>query len=992
MENTNKSRKRKKSGAENRKASQARKEENERLGSFMKSHFTTSSKSSHEDNASSNAQEPINAAGDIEDEEGKHLKDGASPDKPCDVDDENDIEDEVEVVQDPVNLPVFDNESEVSDGNVQDDEMEVQESGLSEEESEDTIIIEQCMLPRNPALVNDGENETTDPALLVGVKFSIEDKEKLCKSKPCQPPESVLSERKKKIGERNRYCSQTVFFHEDQSMRKWLSYSLSKDCLFCLPCLLFSDECLRGENLRHNQGNAFTNAGYSNWKKQYSDITKHERSESHINAKIAQVLFMQGRSIESCLEQQEKSEILRRKREVVENRSIMKRVVDTVVYLGKQGLAFRGHRESLTDGPEANKGNFLESLNYLSIYDVTIDNHLEKVRNQQALLRRRKGGKKGAKGRGSKLTFLSNDTQNNVINIIGKEIASQIVKEIGNCKAWALIVDTTPDVSHHEQLSICARIVNRIGKCSEHLLSCKRASGTKAMELYNLISETLVSKGVSFDNLVAQTYDGAANMSGCYNGLQAIIKEKVGKHVAFVHCYAHTLNLVLSDSASVSVPVISLFSDLEALYVLFSKTQKIHDLFEAVQREDNLKVLSLKRLNTVRWHSREFCLKVLLSRYDCILSVLETVAFDAAFEGNPRKTGAGLLTTIQTKQFLATAYLFREIFASTGPLSRYLQRVDVDFGKALGMVESAIDELNELRKEPERILRCVEQMHDSPSVTWQQPRIRRRRRMDGENAEDEPAETPEDDWKRNTFYLSVDTVLNSMKNRFEKNQPLLKAFSLFSPSRFPELVKKFKTAHDLQACLNTFCETYNIDAFRCADELFNFARSFEKLDCSTVYQPDEAQDDEDDGMDSEDDDYNDDYENDDDDEVSSTPDIEQSDSGTKEAEKQTKKKVPSFSEALSLLCNPDYSLVDAYPTLCRVYAIAVAIPVSSSTAERSFSALKRVKTRIRSSMVQERLESLLSMTIERKILLKCDKDRLINLYAKLSPELSKALL
>ena len=74
------------------------------------------------------------------------------------------------------------------------------------------------------------------------------------------------------------------------------------------------------------------------------------------------------------------------------------------------------------------------------------------------------------------------------------------------------------------------------------------------------------------------------------------------------------------------------------------------------------------------------------------------------------------------------------------------------------------------------------------------------------------------------------------------------------------------------------------------------------------------------------------------------------------------------------------------------YAIAVTIPVSSSNAECSFYALKRVKTRIRSSMVQERLESLLSMSIKHKILLKCDKERLINLYAGLSPELSKALL
>ena len=35
------------------------------------------------------------------------------------------------------------------------------------------------------------------------------------------------------------------------------------------------------------------------------------------------------------------------------------------------------------------------------------------------------------------------------------------------------------------------------------------------------------------------------------------------------------------------------------------------------------------------------------------------------------------------------------------------------------------------------------------------------------------------------------------------------------------LVKNFKSA--LQAYLNTFCAIYNLDAFRCADELYNFA-------------------------------------------------------------------------------------------------------------------------------------------------------------------------
>ncbi len=109
-------------------------------------------------------------------------------------------------------------------------------------------------------------------------------------------------------------------------------------------------------------------------------------------------------------------------------------------------------------------------------------------------------------------------------------------------------------------------------------------------------------------------------------------------------------------------------------------------------------------------------------------------------------------------------------------------------------------------------------------------------------------------------------------------------------------------------------------------------------------------------------------------------------------EKQRRTRPPSFLDALAILCHPDYKLVDAYPTLCQVYSIAVAVPVSSTTAERSFSELKRIKTRIRSSMIQERLESLLAMTIEKKILLSLDVEKIIELFAKTSNELSKALL
>lgn len=177
-------------------------------------------------------------------------------------------------------------------------------------------------------------------------------------------------------------------------------------------------------------------------------------------------------------------------------------------------------------------------LKYLSAYDVAIRDHLEKIRKKHEAIAK-VGGRSGTnatkkvKGRGSKIMFLSNKMQNNVIDVIGKEIICEIVKRIHECKAWALIADTTPDVSHHEQLSICIRIVDRVGYCSEHLLCCKRAPGATAQQLYDTIVDALKSRGVTFGKIVAQIYDGASNMSGCCNRLQAIFRDEIGSHIVY---------------------------------------------------------------------------------------------------------------------------------------------------------------------------------------------------------------------------------------------------------------------------------------------------------------------------------------------------------------------------------------------------------------------------------------------------------------------------
>ena len=106
-----------------------------------------------------------------------------------------------------------------------------------------------------------------------------------------------------------------------------------------------TDASSRGELTRPRHGNTFRTAGYSNWKKQYNGILRHERSEALLNAKVAEALFQQNTTIASSLERQEKAENQRRKLQVMENRGVLKRIVDTIRFLGRQGMALSGHRE-----------------------------------------------------------------------------------------------------------------------------------------------------------------------------------------------------------------------------------------------------------------------------------------------------------------------------------------------------------------------------------------------------------------------------------------------------------------------------------------------------------------------------------------------------------------------------------------------------------------------------------------------------------------------
>ena len=91
--------------------------------------------------------------------------------------------------------------------------------------------------------------------------------------------------------------------------------------------------------------------------------------------------------------------------------------------------------------------------------------------------------------------------------------------------------------------------------------------------------------------------------------------------------------------------------------------------------------------------------------------------------------------------------------------------------------------------------------------------------------------------------------------------------------------------------------------------------------------------------------------------------------------------------AVTLKTMHQNGLHDILLVLYKVASILATIPATSCSAERSFSALRRIKTFVRSTMGQDRLSSIAVINIERKYANKTmhdDMQRIIDIFGKAS--------
>ena len=341
------------------------------------------------------------------------------------------------------------------------------------------------------------------------------------------------------------------------------------------------------------------------------------------------------------------------------HRMMFLKVLENVQYLARQCLALRGNREG--------NDNFDGNLYQLLLKDA------KDCAPLGPWLKKRE--------------YISPAIINEIITLCGNTVLRQLLQDIHAVNCFALIADEATDISHNEHMCIAVRYVDSCYDVQEIPLGLVQLPNTLALTLFHVIKDVLVRCSLPIAKCIGQAYDGAANMSGVHNGLQALMKKETN-HCLYVHCFAHSLNLCIQEVAKKCKPLRNCMEFISELVKLIKLSPKRLNLFETTRKEitfasDDESQLSYPALRTLcptRWTVRHSAINSIIKNYQALESTLQVV--EQGHDDHAAKA-EGLLTKMETFELFFSLKLAYRIFSAAEQFSINLQTKDTTVSEGI---------------------------------------------------------------------------------------------------------------------------------------------------------------------------------------------------------------------------------------------------------------------------------------------------------------------
>ena len=168
-------------------------------------------------------------------------------------------------------------------------------------------------------------------------------------------------------------------------------------------------------------------------------------------------------------------------------------------------------------------------------------------------------------------TYLLPTIQNELIEVFGKKEKHLILEEIKAAKYFSILLDSTPNLSHIDQMALIVRYVkvdSSEAQIKESFLNFFPLHRKNADEIIKSILDELQQNGSDIMMGRDQAYDNASTMAGIRSGVQCRIKQ-VNSKAIFIPCANHSLNLAGVHAAASSEHSTTFFAVMERVYSTF---------------------------------------------------------------------------------------------------------------------------------------------------------------------------------------------------------------------------------------------------------------------------------------------------------------------------------------------------------------------------------------------------------------------------------------
>jgi len=429
------------------------------------------------------------------------------------------------------------------------------------------------------------------------------------------------------------------------------------------------------------------------------------------------------------------------------------------------------------------------------------------------------------------------------------------------------------------------------------------------------ILRSLSNHSINLSYCRGQSYDNGANMAGKWKGVQARISS-INSLARFIPCTAHSLNLVGLYAAKCSPELENFFGIVKKLFNFFSSSTQRWDILK-----EHLK-FSLKGYSTTRWSAKQRAVKSLYLQLGQVIHVCKLLKNSSLCEEASVELN-GLMKGIANFNFICMLIIWNKILTAIDRVNVILQKQNITIDIATQHLKGLIYFIEKFREEG--IEEAIDESKQKSTELSIEPvfpsiRVRKKKKMPGELAEDESSTLSEENKFKILMKNVCDRILNGLKERFDSIDEAAKDFS-FLDGKF----------------------LFSMPTIQLKKHAMDFCIKYEK-------------------------------------DIDKNELILELDSFTQHAIQLDNKLIDARShEILNFILKN--SLQEAYPNIFTAYQIFLTLPVTSASCERSFSKLKLIKSYLRSTTKQTRLNDLSIISIEHQVAKSIDYEDIIKEFA-----------